>query len=67
MSGPECCQNPPAPSSGGESGQLLQIASLNSYVSGNPESKVALILISDVFGNPFTPLAIFFYPSDHLD
>ncbi|KAJ0744867.1 hypothetical protein HanPI659440_Chr10g0392491 [Helianthus annuus] len=29
MSGPECCQNPPAISSGGESGELLQIGSLN--------------------------------------
>ncbi|KAM0017674.1 hypothetical protein Hdeb2414_s0027g00690721 [Helianthus debilis subsp. tardiflorus] len=53
MSGPECCQNPPAISSGGESGELLQIGSLNSYVSGNPDSKVAVLLVSDVFGNPF--------------
>ncbi|KAI7754261.1 hypothetical protein M8C21_033538 [Ambrosia artemisiifolia] len=50
MSGPECCQNPPAISSGGESGEVLQIASLSSYVSGNPDSKVAVILVSDVFG-----------------
>ncbi|KAL9997849.1 putative dienelactone hydrolase, alpha/Beta hydrolase [Helianthus debilis subsp. tardiflorus] len=50
MSGPECCQNPPAISSGGESGELLQIGSLNSYVSGNPDSKVAVLLVSDVFG-----------------
>ncbi|KAJ0744870.1 putative dienelactone hydrolase, alpha/Beta hydrolase [Helianthus annuus] len=50
MSGPECCQNPPVTSSGGESGELLQIGSLNSYVSGNPDSKVAVLLVSDVFG-----------------
>ncbi|MFS7981367.1 putative dienelactone hydrolase, alpha/Beta hydrolase [Helianthus anomalus] len=48
MSGPECCQNPQAISSGRESGELLQIGSLNSYVSGNPDSKVAVLLVSDV-------------------
>ncbi|KAJ9538405.1 hypothetical protein OSB04_031138 [Centaurea solstitialis] len=50
MSGSQCCENPPAPSSGGESGDLHQIASLNSYVSGNPDSKIAVLLVSDVFG-----------------
>ncbi|KAI3775213.1 hypothetical protein L1987_49782 [Smallanthus sonchifolius] len=50
MSGPECCQNPPAISSGGDSGEVLQIASLNSYVSGKPDSKIAVLLVSDVFG-----------------
>ncbi|KAL8235196.1 hypothetical protein R6Q59_021296 [Mikania micrantha] len=49
MSGPECCSNPPA-SSGAGSGEVLQIASLNSYVSGNSDSKVAVLLVSDVFG-----------------
>ncbi|KAK1414148.1 hypothetical protein QVD17_29889 [Tagetes erecta] len=50
MSGPECCSNPPEFSSGDDSGQIKQIASLNSYVSGNPNSKTAVILISDVYG-----------------
>ncbi|XP_076925333.1 endo-1,3;1,4-beta-D-glucanase-like isoform X1 [Bidens hawaiensis] len=50
MSGPQCCENPPAASSGGESGEVLQIASLNSYVSGNPDSKTAVLLVTDVFG-----------------
>ncbi|KAJ0531120.1 putative dienelactone hydrolase, alpha/Beta hydrolase [Helianthus annuus] len=50
MSGPECCKNPPAISSGGESGEVLQIASLNSYVSGKPDSKIAVLLVSDVYG-----------------
>ncbi|CAH1426881.1 unnamed protein product [Lactuca virosa] len=49
MSGPECCENPPTLSSGGESGDV-QIASLNSYVSGNTDSKIAVVLISDIFG-----------------
>ncbi|KAK1417005.1 hypothetical protein QVD17_26127 [Tagetes erecta] len=50
MSGPECCENPPVISSGAEAGELLQIASLNAYVSGNPGSKSAVIFVSDVFG-----------------
>ncbi|XP_024980294.1 endo-1,3;1,4-beta-D-glucanase-like [Cynara cardunculus var. scolymus] len=50
MSGPECCENPPAPASGVESGDIQQIASLNSYVSGNPDSKIAVLLISDIYG-----------------
>ncbi|KAI3524043.1 hypothetical protein L1887_02654 [Cichorium endivia] len=50
MSGPECCENPPKLASGGESGDVVQIASLNSYVSGNADSKIAVLLVSDVFG-----------------
>ncbi|KAF5787771.1 putative dienelactone hydrolase, alpha/Beta hydrolase [Helianthus annuus] len=51
MSGPKCCQNPPAISSGEEDGgEVLQIASLSSYVSGNPDSITAIILVSDIFG-----------------
>ncbi|XP_076887201.1 endo-1,3;1,4-beta-D-glucanase-like [Bidens hawaiensis] len=50
MSGPACCDNPPGASSGDESGEIKQIASLNSYVSGNSDSKTAILLISDVYG-----------------
>ncbi|KAL9997841.1 putative dienelactone hydrolase, alpha/Beta hydrolase [Helianthus debilis subsp. tardiflorus] len=52
MSGPKCCQNPPVFSSGSgeEAGEVVQIASFSSYVSGNPESKIAVLLVSDVFG-----------------
>ncbi|KAL9995389.1 putative dienelactone hydrolase, alpha/Beta hydrolase [Helianthus debilis subsp. tardiflorus] len=50
MSGPACCDNPPGVSSGEESGQIKKIASLNSYVSGNPDSKLAVLLISDIYG-----------------
>ncbi|KAL4590217.1 hypothetical protein LXL04_003143 [Taraxacum kok-saghyz] len=49
MSGPECCENPPTLASVGESSDVLQIASLNSYVSGNTDSKIAVLLISDVY------------------
>ncbi|KAI3711878.1 hypothetical protein L1987_70427 [Smallanthus sonchifolius] len=50
MSGPACCENPPGVSSFDESGEIKQIASLSSYVSGNPDSKIAVLLISDVYG-----------------
>ncbi|CAH1436002.1 unnamed protein product [Lactuca virosa] len=49
MSGPECCKNPPTLSSGCESSDVLQISSLNSYVNGNTDSKIAVVLISDVY------------------
>ncbi|KAL8189440.1 hypothetical protein R6Q57_029006 [Mikania cordata] len=50
MSGPDCCKNPPAIFSDMEySGEVLQIASLDSYVSGKPDSKIAVLLVSDVF------------------
>ncbi|CAN1807357.1 unnamed protein product [Linum perenne] len=50
MSGPQCCDNPPTlnPSSG--SGHLEKLGGLDSYVTGSPDSKSAVILISDVYG-----------------
>lgn len=50
MSGPQCCENPPTlnPNSGG--GHVEEIAGLNSYVTGSPDSKSAILLVSDVFG-----------------
>ncbi|KAK1417006.1 hypothetical protein QVD17_26128 [Tagetes erecta] len=50
MLGPDCCRNPPTVSSREESGEVLQIGSLNSYVSGNLDSKIALLFGSDAFG-----------------
>ncbi|XP_059434886.1 endo-1,3;1,4-beta-D-glucanase-like [Corylus avellana] len=50
MAGPQCCSNPPTlnPSAGG--GHVEQLGGLSSYVSGSPDSKHAILLISDVFG-----------------
>ncbi|CAN0923359.1 unnamed protein product [Linum grandiflorum] len=50
MSGPQCCENPPAlnPSTG--SGHSEKFAGLDSYVTGSPDSKSVIILIPDVFG-----------------
>ncbi|XP_020208669.1 endo-1,3;1,4-beta-D-glucanase [Cajanus cajan] len=51
MSSPQCFENPPNLNSGihGE-GTVQELGGLNSYVTGSPDSKLALILVSDVFG-----------------
>ncbi|KAJ8434152.1 hypothetical protein Cgig2_000872 [Carnegiea gigantea] len=48
MSGPQCCENPPTlnPTSG--AGHVEEIGGLKTYVSGSPESKTAVLLVSDV-------------------
>ncbi|XP_060671642.1 endo-1,3;1,4-beta-D-glucanase isoform X2 [Ziziphus jujuba] len=50
MAGPQCCSNPPIlnPSSG--EGHVEKVGGLDSYVSGSPNTKLAVILISEVFG-----------------
>ncbi|XP_057956820.1 endo-1,3;1,4-beta-D-glucanase-like [Malania oleifera] len=50
MSGPQCCENPPTlnPSCGG--GHVEELGGLKSYVSGSPDSRLAILLISDIFG-----------------
>lgn len=50
MSGPECCSNPPNLSSSSGSGSVIQLAGLKTYVSGSSHSKLAILLVSDVFG-----------------
>lgn len=50
MSGPQCCSNPPTlnPSSG--SGHVEKFGGLDTYVTGSPDSKRAILLVSDIFG-----------------
>ncbi|KAL3749212.1 hypothetical protein ACJRO7_010327 [Eucalyptus globulus] len=50
MSGPQCCANPPNldPSSG--AGRVEQLGGLDAYVVGSQDSKLAILLLSDVFG-----------------
>nr|XP_024931723.2 endo-1,3;1,4-beta-D-glucanase-like isoform X2 [Ziziphus jujuba var. spinosa] len=50
MSGPQCCSNPPVldPSCG--AGHVQKLAGLDTYVTGSPDSKLAILLASDVFG-----------------
>ncbi|KAK9903081.1 hypothetical protein M0R45_001222 [Rubus argutus] len=50
MSGPQCCSNPPTlnPTSG--SGHVEKLGGLDSYLTGSSDSKLAIVLVSDVFG-----------------
>ncbi|PRQ38867.1 putative alpha/Beta hydrolase [Rosa chinensis] len=50
MSGPQCCSNPPTlnPTSG--SGHVEKLGGLDSYLTGSPDSKLAIVLVSDVYG-----------------
>lgn len=50
MSGPQCCDNPPTLSSSSGAGQVEEIAGLKTYVSGPSDSKLAVLLVSDIFG-----------------
>ncbi|KAJ4769251.1 hypothetical protein LUZ62_053508 [Rhynchospora pubera] len=52
----QCCQSPPTLDPVYEKGQVLEdYGGLKAYITGSPESKLAIILISDVFGYE-TPL-----------
>lgn len=50
MSGPQCCSNPPTlnPTSG--SGHVEKLGGLDSYLTGSPDSKLAIVLVSDIYG-----------------
>ncbi|XP_047319341.1 endo-1,3;1,4-beta-D-glucanase-like [Impatiens glandulifera] len=50
MSGPQCCENPPVLSSVSGLGSVDYVGGLKSYVSGSSSSKLAVVLISDIFG-----------------
>ncbi|KAM2450254.1 hypothetical protein PS1_020244 [Malus domestica] len=52
MSGPQCCSNPPIlkPESYGVDNCDEKLGGLNVYVAGSPNSKLAIFLISNVFG-----------------
>ncbi|KAM5569249.1 endo-1,3,1,4-beta-D-glucanase-like [Rosa sericea] len=50
MSGPACCSNPPALNPASGSGHVEKLAGLDSYVTGSPDSKLAVLLIADIFG-----------------
>ncbi|KAI3905398.1 hypothetical protein MKW92_027805 [Papaver armeniacum] len=51
MAGIQCCQNPPdLGSSSGSNGCVEEVGGLQSYVSGCLDSKLGILLVSDVFG-----------------
>ncbi|KAK9933504.1 hypothetical protein M0R45_020701 [Rubus argutus] len=50
MSGPQCCSNPPTPNPTSGSGHVEKLGGLDSYLTGSSDSKLAIVLVSDVFG-----------------
>ncbi|KAK1562889.1 hypothetical protein Q3G72_018569 [Acer saccharum] len=50
MSGPQCCSNPPTLNPASGAGHVEKLGGLDTYVSGLPDSKLAVFLISDVHG-----------------
>ncbi|KAF2533774.1 hypothetical protein F2Q70_00030356 [Brassica cretica] len=53
MSGHQCTENPPKLDPNSGSGHLEKLGGLDSYVSGSTHSKLAVVLVSHVFGEPF--------------
>lgn len=56
MSGPQCCSNPPVLDPHGGAGHVEKLGGLNTYISGSPSSKLAIVLISDIFGTSYFTL-----------
>ncbi|XP_054786196.1 endo-1,3;1,4-beta-D-glucanase-like isoform X6 [Prosopis cineraria] len=50
MSGPECCSNPPTFNPSAGAGRVEKVGGVDTYVSGSADFKLAILLISDVFG-----------------
>ncbi|KAF3457219.1 hypothetical protein FNV43_RR01876 [Rhamnella rubrinervis] len=48
MSGPQCCSNPPVLNPNGGAGHVEKLGGLNTYITGSPSSKLAIVLISDI-------------------
>ncbi|GLT47494.1 hypothetical protein SLA2020_211890 [Shorea laevis] len=50
MSSSQCFENPPSKTTTCGAGYVEEFAGLNTYITGPPDSKRAILLISDVFG-----------------
>ncbi|KAI3459338.1 hypothetical protein Pfo_016001 [Paulownia fortunei] len=50
MSSNQCCENPPTLSRNIGAGQVQELGGLNCYVCGPADSKISVILLSDIFG-----------------
>ncbi|KAF8387990.1 hypothetical protein HHK36_026656 [Tetracentron sinense] len=50
MSSSQCCENPPALNSSCGLGCVEELRGLKTYVTGSPDSKLGIILVSDVYG-----------------
>ncbi|KAJ4722352.1 endo-1,31,4-beta-D-glucanase-like [Melia azedarach] len=50
MSGPQCCSNPPTLNPGSGEGHVEKLGGLDTYVTGSLDSKLGVLLVSDIFG-----------------
>ena len=50
MSGPQCCEHPPSLNPNSGSGHVEQLGGLSCYIAGSPHSKLAILLVSDIYG-----------------
>ncbi|XP_042477012.1 endo-1,3;1,4-beta-D-glucanase-like [Macadamia integrifolia] len=50
MSGPQCCENPPALNPNSGEGTVEEFGGLKSYLTGSLEAKATVLLVSDIFG-----------------
>ncbi|KAJ4968443.1 hypothetical protein NE237_015144 [Protea cynaroides] len=50
MPNPQCVENAPTLSASSGEGCVQEFAGLNTYITGSPDSKVAILLVTDVFG-----------------
>lgn len=57
MLGPHCTENPPTLSSTCGAGNIQEIGGLQTYVTGNQDSKLAILLAADAFGKLRTRLS----------
>ncbi|XP_073066114.1 endo-1,3;1,4-beta-D-glucanase-like [Primulina eburnea] len=48
--GPKCSENPPLLNGGSGGGSVLEMGGLQCYVSGPSDSKLAIVLASDIYG-----------------
>lgn len=50
MSGPQCCENPPTLNPSGGVGSVVELGGIKSYITAASNSKLAILLVSDVYG-----------------
>ncbi|XP_042516626.1 endo-1,3;1,4-beta-D-glucanase-like isoform X2 [Macadamia integrifolia] len=50
MANPQCVANAPILSSSSGEGYVQEFAGLKTYITGSPDSKFAILLVSDIFG-----------------
>ncbi|POO02304.1 Dienelactone hydrolase [Trema orientale] len=50
MAGPQCCSNPPTLDPNSGDGHVEKVGGLSAYVTGSSKTKLAIVLISDIYG-----------------